>query len=122
MQVKLKTLVDSWPTLQKLGGFKVGEGINIQQAYRLGKLCSEVELEIGRVDKLRSDLFLKYGEQVDGETVIKQENVSTYITEIEYLLSETVELNIPNILLSELDESIPLTPLDFKHLSWLIIG
>jgi hypothetical protein len=120
MQVTLKQLAEGWASLKKLGEVQAGDGLTIKQAYWLGKLIAAGEPEVQRIDKLRMELFEKYGETIEGEMRIKAEHIGAFTSQVESLLAESIELPGQPFVLSDLADSLPLSALDLVRLDWLI--
>lgn len=129
MQVTLKQLAEGWSLLKKLGELQVGDGLTIKQAYWLGKLIAAAEPEVQRIDKLRMELFEKYGEPVkdeDGNEIvprqlkIKEGFERLFVEQVEALLAESIELPCQPFVLTDLSDLLPLSAFDLVRLDWLI--
>lgn len=129
MQVTLKQIAEGWASLKKLGEVQAGDGLTIKQAYWLGKLIAAGEPEVQRIDKLRMELFEKYGEPVkdeDGNEIvprqlkIKEGFERLFVEQVEALLAESIEVPGQPLALSDLADSLPLSALDLVRLHWLI--
>jgi hypothetical protein len=129
MQVTIKQLAESWASLKKLGEVHAGDGLTIKQAYWLGKLIAGAEPEVQRIDKLRMELFEKYGEPVkddDGKEIvprqlkIKEGFERLFVEQVEALLAESIELPGQPFVLTDLSDLLPLSALDLVRLDWLI--
>ncbi len=73
-----------------------------KEAYRFALATKSIQEKIQAYEQTRQSLITRYGEKTKddkGEDVIrvKNENMNDFVKEIDSLLSETIEINMPPI-------------------------
>lgn len=104
MTVTLHEIVLAEPALNKL----VTVDLPVRTAYRLTKLLGKVASELKVYEESRKKMFTKYGE-ADAEKPemmrIKEEHFETFASEMNSLLSESVEIPLWKIKLEDLGDA-----------------
>lgn len=100
--VTMSTVFSSRPAFQQL----VKQSFSAKVAYRLSKIVRKVDQELQDFEKARVALVEKYARDVDedGNKTVPPENISMFVKEVEELLNLEVDLDIPLIPLSWLED------------------
>lgn len=112
--MKLGLLVSNMESLNKL----VNKKMIPNKAIELVGFIKEVSPEVVAFDNFKSNLFQKYGESKENKTTIKKENQQIFIKEINEYLQKEVEIKIPDLSITDIDDSIE--PIILMNLSWLV--
>jgi hypothetical protein len=76
------------------------------ESFRLAVAARQIQEKLNDFEKVKQMMFLKYGEEADNKTMkIKTENQEIFISEIERLLEENIELDIKPFPISVLGEN-----------------
>lgn len=121
-QIELNTILESIEGLKVLSGLP----LKAKTAFRISKLVKELDSNLETFNESRKKVIDTYKTESD-ETdkdgnkleVIPQENMEDYIKELSALVSEKVEIDVPEIGLDDLGE----VEIEARHLSalgWLI--
>jgi single-stranded DNA-specific DHH superfamily exonuclease len=117
VEFTLNELVNMKETLQKVFEAK----LPIKTSYRLSKLLNKVNAEFETFEKMRFELFQRYGEEAENnQMIIKEENTAIFTQEMTDLLSQSVKIEMIKIDLDELDGRVELSPLDVARLDKII--
>jgi hypothetical protein len=116
MKLKLFDILNSKEILESL----LKQEFSAKLSYIIQRNIKVINSEFDVVNESRMELFRKYGEKVDiGENQyrITQENVNKYVSEMNELLSQEIELNIIQIPISEFDFKI--SPEKMSFIEWM---
>jgi hypothetical protein len=117
MKVALSSIVNSQQAIQHL----LAEHLPVKLSYRLSKLVRKFAPEIEEFNKARDALLKEYGEQVEKGWQIKPENMEKFVTELNGILVEEVELECQMLSLDDLASiTPPPTGKDIQALEFLI--
>ena len=121
------TLRELSPIIQSLNSF-VQVPLPAKYSWRLGKVMKKLQSEVDEFSKSRSELFEKYGEEVEATDTkssqgvptgkqfrIKEENIEAFSSELEDLLAETLSVTFDPIPLSFFEGS-KMTIVDMSNL------
>lgn len=114
MKVKLSTLKAGESSLNKLFN---SDKLDIVTAYKLSKVAKIVTDELSKVEEFRTKLVLKYGEEKDGNFMVKPENLEKFLNEMEALLSQEIDIDF-QIELEKVPEGF--TAKELSEISFLI--
>lgn len=124
MKLKLGTLVKSKDILIKLNNT---EGFDSIIAYRIFKNSKAIDVELNTYSKYQAKIVHKYCERdekgnpvVDnGHYFIKDNNKLLYVSEIEQLFNEDVEINIAKISVESISKAC-LTPVQIGLIEFML--
>ena len=117
-------ILNSSPVFQKISTQEL-KGI---QAYKISKMLSIIQKQINLYndarDKLLKECCIKNDDglmQVDqnGQVTLQQDKIKYFNQEIDKVLHVYIELNIPLLQISDLEQFI-LTPEDINKIQWWI--
>ena len=117
-------ILNSSPVFQKISTQEL-KGI---QAYKISKMLSIIQKQINLYndarDKLLKECCIKNDDglmQVDqnGQVTLQQDKIKYFNQEIDKVLHVDIELNIPLLQISDLEQFI-LTPEDINKIQWWI--
>ena len=117
--MKLKELLESRETLDKLSN---STNLKAKVAYRIGKLCKQLNDEIKLFDEQRNKLIQQYsdGKNEDGADVVTDSNKIKIVQEqIAELLEEEISDDIQKINISDLDE-VGLSPVELMSIDYIL--
>lgn len=110
------TLRQLSPLIESLNKF-VQVPIPVKYSWRLGKVMKKLQAEIEEFSISRNDLYVKYGDEVEGaeegqpgvgggkKYKVPNENMEVFISEMNDLLEETVEIEFEPVPLSIVEDS-----------------
>lgn len=119
MKIKLNELYNSKVALESLFASK----LKISLSFRLTPLLHKIRDKFDEVEKFRQTLVKDYGVEVEdkpGQFTFSEENVKIYNQEILELMSEEVEVEVPDVSISDFGESFEISADDLVILKWLI--
>lgn len=118
MTTTLQTIVNAVDPLNRL----MEMDLPARTAYKVMTLADAINEHTTRYNKLRNELFTKYGENLKdengnetGQVQITPENNAAFSEEHYTLLQEEVELTPPHLTLSDL-EAVSVKPKDLMRL------
>lgn len=119
--IPLKTLIEAADDIKALLDLK----FRASTGFRVYKATKPAIAEIEVFEKARQDLFQRLGrpdEQNPGALQIPPESLQEFATEINELLDQEVELQLPIMKMEELEEGLlgEISPLQLHRLSKLI--
>jgi len=117
MKITLKQLNESFAPL---GKFANDEALTVKQKYWLSRIAGAAEKEMQTLEKHRTDLVKKHGDEKDGNWTVPAAKMAAFQAEFDDLLTAEVDLPGDPIKLDTLPEAIKLTALDLTRLEWLI--
>jgi len=88
MKVKLGEIYRTKDSLQKVSELNIPAKIGIRIARLIRKLAEEIQT----IDNQRNLLVKKYGEEKDGQIVVKQDKLMDFITEFNDALEQEIEI------------------------------
>ncbi len=95
----------------------LSSNLPIKEAYELSKITEGFFMEVGRIEKFRDSLLDKYGDLVDGNILIHQEEKEEFIVKYNELLSQNYDGEDIKVDLSLLESSgVKLSPIDVRIL------
>tara|TARA_Y100001970_G_C14202431_1_gene841907 strand:- start:330 stop:698 length:369 start_codon:yes stop_codon:yes gene_type:complete len=119
MQIKLKQIIDSEVGLGIITNLK----FKATELFKVTKFCEACDQEIKSFNSVREEKIKQFGDQkkVDGKQVfeVPKDNQEQFFTEMEELLNQDIELEIPEISLEAFGD-IEMSPKEFLSLKWLI--
>lgn len=118
MKTKLSVgdVVSSAQVLQVVANTKMP----VKTSYRINKILRKVSREIDIYEEERKKIFEEFGEEEQqGMLRIPEKNMEEATTLLDELLSEEVEIELPEVTIDHLS-SIELTPLEFQALEPLL--
>lgn len=118
MKTKLTVgdVVSSSQVLQVIANIKMP----VKTSYRLNKMLRKVFKEVEVYDEERKKIFDELGEEKEGGTLqITDDNIEEANKLFDELVSEEIEIELPEITLEHLD-GIELTPLEMQALEPLL--
>lgn len=117
VKLTLATLINSQPALTKL----VQAPVPARLAYRLLKIYETAATEIQRFHTANNALIEKHGEEVNGQSIVKQDSPKWAAFEAEHndLCGLEVSLAIETLELADI-EAVTLSGSDIQALAWLI--
>lgn len=116
MKLTIAQIKNAEPVLSKL----MNQSLPIKTSFRITKIIESVAKDLENFEKHRVQLFDKYGEiQDDNMKIIKPEHQEAFVTEINGLLLETVEVPDIKFSLEDLGD-IMITPSELVFFTpWL---
>ena len=111
-KINLGVLVNSMPALNHL----MTQPVKAKAGYRLNVLASEISKHLEAYNKVRLPVFEKYAK---GAKEMPTSRMDKYFKELEPVLEEEIELNIPNIHIEDLG-SAEISAIQLQNLEWLI--
>ena len=119
MQIKLKQIIDSETGLGIITNLK----FKATELFKVTKFVEACDQEIKSFNSVREEKIKEFGEQkeVDGKQVfeVPKDNQEQFFTEMEDLLNQDIELDVPEISLDAFGD-IEMSPREFLSLKWLI--
>jgi len=119
MQIKLKQIIDSETGLGIITNLK----FKATELFKVTKFVEALDQEIKSFNSVREEKIKQFGEQkkVDGKQVfeVSKENQQQFFTEMEELLNQDIELEVPEISLEAFGD-IEMSPKEFLSLKWLL--
>ena len=119
MQIKLKQIIDSETGLGIITNLK----FKATELFQVTKFVEACDQEIRSFNSVREEKIKEFGEQkeVDGKQVfeVPKDNQEQFFTEMEDLLHQDIELDVPEISLDAFGD-IEMSPKEFLSLKWLI--
>jgi len=119
MQIKLKQIIDSETGLGIITNLK----FKATELFKVTKFVEKCDQEIKSFNSVREEKIKQFGEQkeVDGKQVfeVSKENQQQFFTEMEELLNQDIELEVPEISLEAFGD-IEMSPKEFLSLKWLL--
>ena len=119
MQIKLKQIIDSETGLAIITNLK----FKATELFKVTKFVEACDQEIKSFNSVREEKIKEFGEQkeVDGKQVfeVPKDNQEQFFTEMEDLLNQDIELDVPEISLDAFGD-IEMSPREFLSLKWLI--
>lgn len=100
--MKIFEILDSQEWLSKL----IKLNLDIRAAFKLKKFILEVESKLKPFDLIREDLIKKYWEEKDWTYIVKQENIQIFNSEINKIINEEIEIEIPEIKVDDIKWNI----------------
>jgi hypothetical protein len=100
--MQLKELVNSQEWINKL----IKLEMPIKKAYELRKFIIEVDNKLKAYNTTREDLIKKYWEEIDWQVKVKDENMQKFFNDINEIIEEEIEINIPEISIDDIDWKI----------------
>lgn len=76
-------------------------------AYAIMKTRNAIDAELKAFDEYRNNLVNKYGEEKDGQIVVKEENHEEFLKELNEILEEQVEFEPHLITKEKFDAGLP---------------
>ena len=119
MKLKLFVIKNLEPVLGKIAK----QDMNIQMAYRIGKLIQTLGSELKNIEEHRINLIKKYGtpqEEDNNNYEVLSENKENFVKEYEELLNTEIDIIIEEMSIDDF-EGITLSPLDSIALSSILI-
>lgn len=82
------------------------EGVDAKLGYKMARFLMKLSSPLEAYEKQRQALFKKFGEEKDGQIIVKKEKLEDFTKEIEKLLEvqETVEVLSKKIKIEEFGE------------------
>ncbi len=114
--MKLQQLVEGEKALGNLMQQPMAAGT----AYRLAMLARQTVPYFEQFYKQRMEIARKYGKEADGQINVPNEKLKEFVTEIETLLGEDVDVSFKPIDPDTL--AVSMTPSDMLTLGWLFDG
>ncbi len=111
--MKLQQLVEGEKVLGNLMQQSMAAGV----AFRLAMLIKKIAPCLEQFHKQRMEIARKYGKEADGQINVPNEKLKEFVTEIETLLSEDVDVSFKPIDPDTL--VVSMTPSDMLTLGWL---
>ncbi|MCK5613031.1 hypothetical protein KAR91_64760, partial [Candidatus Pacearchaeota archaeon] len=94
----------------------------VRSSYRINKLLREMVREVDLYEDERKKIFEEYGEEEKGVIKIKEENEEVARDSLEELLSQEVEIDLPNVDLETLEVGhVELSPLEMQAIEPLLL-
>ena len=119
MQIKLKQIIDSETGL----GIITNLEFKATELFKVTKFIEACDHEIKAFNSVREEKIKQFGEQreVQGKQVfeVSKDNQEQFFTEMEELLNQDIELEVPEISLDAFGD-IEMSPKEFLSLQWLI--
>jgi hypothetical protein len=117
MEVKLGVLLDTKEYLRALAA----KEIPVRLSYEIAKMLEKIGDEINIFEEQRRKLVMQYGiEETSGMWKVKDENVETYMQDINELREINISLEMEKIPIRAFGEKINLSPELIIALKWLI--
>lgn len=126
MKIQLFELINSQQSLKNL----LEEKLPITLSYKLSLLLKKIRPELESYEKVRTDKIKELGSIVKDDAENDTNEYSLDINNKEVIEefrkamvdvgNQTIEIDIPEIKISEFNNSINLTPMDMETLSWFI--
>ena len=91
----------------------------IKVTYKLSKNIKEIENNLSTINPQINSILTKYGEEINGKTIVKNENFDVFKKEYDELMTIEEELNISELTLDEL-ESVELSNVDLLTIDFMI--
>lgn len=118
--LKMQNVADLAKALENI----VTQKLPLKVSYKLGKLLKEIVDELNFFEEKRVALVKKYGKENERGIAVDEsdtENYSAFLKEYQELLELDVDIDIDKykINLSDLPDSVELTPQQMLHLSVL---
>lgn len=86
-------------------------------AFKINRIVNALADDVSAFEKAKNDKIMEFGEDVgDGNYKVKSENVKEYISEINELLTQEVDIKLESVNLSELGD-VELSPSFFSKCS-----
>jgi Ser-tRNA(Ala) deacylase AlaX len=113
--MKIRELIMMQSTLVKI----LTKEMPFKLSYRLMRLSDKVKSELTRIEKIRNDMFKKYGEPDKNGMKIKDEFVETYQKEWNEFAEENIQFDFDPIP-QECLEAISLSPVEVSSIQAVI--
>lgn len=113
MQITVGKILASKDALRRLAE----QQFNVRLAYKVLRLCQQVEKEYVIADQQRTLLIKKHGEEVDGGYAVSAEKMDAYQVELKELIDTEINVEIDVLNLSEFSSDFKITPNDIYTLS-----
>jgi len=118
MKIKLSQIFNVQPIIKKL----IEQKMPIKMAYKLSKMAKALNSEYEEIEKQRTSLIQKLGEQTGdtGQFQVKEENAQAFIKEFgEFLNGEAVNLDFEKVSLKDLPDDIKMSPQELIAIEFL---
>ena len=76
-------------------------------AYAIMKTRNTIDNELKAFEQYKNELFNKYGEEKDGQIVVKEENQEVFLKEMNEILEESIEFEPHRISKEKFDKGLP---------------
>lgn len=115
--MKMKTLVDALPALQKLAN----QDLTINTLYEVSKLLKRLDDEISIYNKARRQLIEKYCDISDGKAIPKAKTESEFLEKFEELLNFEIEIDNSKPVKIPITEKISFSYKDLSLISQFVV-
>lgn len=113
----LNELINMKDTLQKVFESK----LPIRVSFRLSKLLNKVNSEFETFERMRFELFKRYGEEAENnQMMIKAEYVEIFTQEMTELLNQQILISFVPLSIDDLDGRVELSPIDVSRLEKIL--
>ena len=93
----------------------------VKTAFRVGKFINEIQPALSAYEEARKKIVTKYGTETDdGGYKVGEDNRFEFTKELNLLLEEKLECDVPTLNLDDLN-GVQLTPIECSNLAWLIV-
>lgn len=113
--MNIKEILESKDSIQEL----IGKSMPIKTAFAVSKLQKELNIALELYDSRKQGMFDKYGENSEAGKKIKEEYISTYISEHNELIEEELDILFDKVSIDTLGD-IQIAPAHLTNLSWLL--
>ena len=113
--MKIKQVVDAFPSLQKLAG----QELTMKKLYKVSKLLGNLDDEMAFYNEQRTKILSQYCDIVDNRYVPKAEHVEKLEAELGELLDTEIESEVKEVVLDD-NEDIKLSYNDLVALKGFV--
>ena len=118
--MKVSTIISSVPTLEKIDT----TSLKLSTAYKISKILVETKAIVADYEKRRIALASEHGTLNEDGThyTFDDESIHVFNKGMEAIHNDEIELGIKKIHLSELDDTVTLSPAEIPSVEWFIEG